>query len=88
MSLFNIMPDPDNQESSRPTLISASRFAVQTWLFRSGLVVFCYVTVALLNWLVRDSVQPLLEALPAAFGLMLGFGVMQLLDVSRRKYPK
>ena len=88
MSLFNIMPDPDDQNSSRPVLISASRFAVQTWLFRSGLVAFCYLTVALLNWVVRDSAQPLLEACPPAIGLMLGFGAIHLIDVGRRKYPK
>lgn len=72
----------------RPTLISASRFAVQTWLFRSGLIAFCYLTVAVLNWLVGDSTQPFLDALPAGIGLVLGFGAMHLMDVSRRKYPQ
>jgi hypothetical protein len=88
MSVFNMMPDPDNQNPSLPTLISASRFVVQTWLFRCGLVAICFLTVAVLNWLVRDSADPLLEALPAAIGLVLGFGAMHLIDVGRRKYPK
>ena len=81
-------PDSSNPDPARYTLIPASRFLIQTWLFRAGMIATCFVSMALLNWLVRESAAPLLEALLPAIGLLLGFAAMQLLDSSRRKYPR
>jgi len=78
--------DPNNVHQSRYGLVAASSFILQTWLFRALVVLTAFLTVALCNWLIRDSAAPLAEAGAVAAGLMLGFGILHLVETGKRKY--
>lgn len=78
--------DQNDAHRSRYTLIASSRFITQTWVFRTVIVALAFSTVVLCNWLIKESASPVLEAVPAAAGLVLGFGIMHLFE--SRKYTR
>jgi len=77
--------DPHQFDHSRYGLVAASSFILQTWLFRTLIVMTAFLTVALCNWLIKDSAAPLAEASAVAAGLILGFGIMHLVETAKRK---
>jgi len=78
--------DHNDVHRSRYSLIASSSFVMQTWLFRTVIIAIAFLTVALCNWLIKESASPVLEAVPAAAGLILGFAIMHLFE--SRKYTK
>jgi len=79
----------ENSSTSGPgrySLVDASGFGRQTWLFRTFIVVLVYLTVALCSWLFKPDSAPLLDAIAPALGLLLGFGVLHVVDANRHYF--
>lgn len=70
------------------TLITTPGRLHDTWLFRFAIVVIAYVTVACCGWLFKSSTSPLLDAIPIALGVVLGFLVLHVLDWNNSKIIK
>jgi hypothetical protein len=63
---------------SEVVFYTPSRFSPHTWLFRLTVVGIAYVTVAFCGWFANVTTSPLLQAIPPAAGVMMGFLLLSL----------
>ena len=84
---MSIDPTDSDVNTGEPgyTIVPSARLAMQTWLFRGVVVLLAYSVAALGGWLVKDSPRPLIDALGPACGVVLGFGILRWMELSREK---